>query len=196
MRQAGPAAWKPRQGMARIMYWRLLMRLARFTIPTALIVLCAFQPVTFAQTGTKAEARSHFDRGLGLAKKGDYAAAVVEFNRAYELSPHFAVLYNLGQAYAALGQSAFAVQALRRYLSEGADQVPAQRRNQVEADLARLGRQIASVTVRSDFAGAVIKVDGLEVGRSPLPEAVRVSAGVHVFSATAPGYRPWEQRLV
>ena len=73
------------------------MRLATFTIPVVLVALCAFQPATSAQTKTKAEARKHFDHGLALAKQGVYAEAVVEFNRAYELSPHFAVLYNLGQ---------------------------------------------------------------------------------------------------
>jgi len=34
----------------------------------------------------KAEAGKHFDRGFALAKQGVYAEAVVEFNRAYELS--------------------------------------------------------------------------------------------------------------
>ena len=172
------------------------MRLARFTIPMALVALFAFQPLTFAQADAKAEARKHFDRGLVLAKQGVYAEAVTEFNRAYELSPHFAVLYNLGQAYGALGQPVYAVQALGRYLSEGGKEVPAQRRNQVEADIAREERHIAEVTVRSEIAGAVIQVDGIEVGRSPMPTPVRVNAGVHVFSASAPGYRPWEQKLV
>ena len=172
------------------------MRLATFIVPMALVALCASPSMTFAQTGAKAEARKHFDRGLAQAKQGSYAGAIVEFNRAYEISPHFAVLYNLGQAYAALGQPVYAVQALKRYLNEGGNQVPAKRRNEVEADIARQDRQIASVTVRSQLAGAVIKVDGLDIGISPLPKAVRVNAGAHVFSASAPGYRPWEQRLV
>jgi len=172
------------------------MTLAKCTRSIVLFVLCSFPSVAFAQTDAKAEAGKHFDRGFALAKRGGYAEAVVEFNQAYALSPHFAVLYNLGQAYGALGQPVYAVQALRRYLSEGSNQVPAQRRNQVEADIARQERQIATVTVRSDVAGAVISVDGIEVGRSPLPEAVRVNAGVHVLSASAPGYRPWEQKLV
>ena len=172
------------------------MTLVRFTGPIVLFILCLLPPLAFAQTDAKVEARLHFDRGLALTKQGGYAEAVTEFNRAYELSPHFAVLYNLGQAYSLLGQPVYAVQALGRYLSEGGKEVPAQRRKQVEADMAREERHISAVTLRSEIVGAVIQVDGIEVGRSPMPTPVRVNAGVHVFSAFAPGYRPWEQRLV
>jgi hypothetical protein len=172
------------------------MTLADFARPIVLLALYAFPPLASAQTDAKAEARAHFDRGFALANRGVYAEAVTEFNRAYELSPHFAVLYNLGQAYSGLGHPVYATQALERYLNEGASNVPAQRRSEVKADIARLERSIAAVTLRSDIVGAVIQVDGTEVGRSPLPAAVRVNAGSHVFSAAAPGYRPWELRLV
>jgi len=167
------------------------MRLARFTIPVALVALCAFQPVTFAQMDAKAEAGKHFDRGFALAQQGMYAEAVVEFNRAYELSPHFAVLYNLGQAYSALGQPVYAVQALGRYLSEGGKEIPTQRRKQVESAIVREERHIAEVTLRSEIIGAVIQVDGIEVGKSPLPAAVRLTCSPHPLQGIGRGSRNW-----
>jgi PEGA domain len=160
-----------------------------------LFALCSCSAVAFAQSNPQAEARKHFDQGLALAEKKAYAEAVTEFSRAYELSPHFAVLFNLGEAYVALGQPVYAVQALGRYLSEGAKEIPAKRRKQVQAEIVRQERLIAAVTFRSQIVGAVIRVDGSEVGRSPMSTAVQVSAGMHVLSAFAPGYRPWEQRL-
>lgn len=167
----------------------------RFAHLIVLFASCSFSAVAFAQSNSQAEAREHFDRGFALAEKKAYAEAVTEFSRAYELSPHFAVLYNMGQAYVALGQPVYAVQALQRYLSEGGKEVPAKRRKQVEAEIARQERLIAAVTFRSDVAGAVIRVDGVEVGRSPMPSAVQISPGIRVLSASAPGYRPWEQRV-
>lgn len=171
------------------------MRAAKIMIPLALVVLHALERATFAQTDAKTEAAAHFDRGLALAEQGSYQEAIPEFNRAYELSPHFAVLYNLGQTYVALQESVYAVQALRRYLSEGAAQVPASRRTQVEATIAREERNIATVTFHSNIGGAVIVIDGVEVGRSPMTEGVQVKAGPRVVSASAPGYRPSEQVL-
>jgi hypothetical protein len=167
----------------------------RFAQSIVIFALCSSSAPALAQSNSQAEARQHFDRGFALAEKKAYLEAVTEFSRAYELSPHFAVLFNLGQAYVALGQPVYAVQSLQRYLSEGGKEVPAKRRTQVRAEIARQERLIATVTFRSDVVGAVIHVDGVEVGRSPMPSAVRVDPGMRVLSASAPGYRPWEQKV-
>src|SRR6185369_7607888 len=64
-------------------------------------------------------ARQHFAKGVALAKQRAYANALSEFQQAYAAVPHFSVLYNIGQAQIALGQSAQAVATLQRYLDEG-----------------------------------------------------------------------------
>ena len=45
----------------------------------------------------KGSARAHFERGIQLADSGALDLAVREFKRAYQLEPHYAVLFNLGQ---------------------------------------------------------------------------------------------------
>jgi hypothetical protein len=163
---------------------------------TAVVLLLGSFPSTAAaQLEPKIEAGRHFDRGLSLAKQKSYREAIDEFNRAYELSPHYSVMYNLGQAYLAIAQPVFAVEALRRYLSEGDKAVPAARRRQVEATIAAQERQIGSVTASSEPAGAAIRVDGIEVGRTPLAVPIRLRAGQHAFVALLDGYLPWEQKL-
>ena len=77
-------------------------------------------------------------RGIQLAEQGLYAAALEQFKSAYEKSPHFAVLYNIGQAQMALGRPLEAIEALTRYVRDGADQVPLSRREQVQAQIALL----------------------------------------------------------
>ena len=64
----------------------------------------------------RAVARQHFASGVALAKRRQFAEALSEFQRAYAAVPHFSVLYNIGQAQIALGQSGDAVATLQRYL--------------------------------------------------------------------------------
>jgi tetratricopeptide (TPR) repeat protein len=95
------------------------------------------------QAEQRALARGHFNRGVELAKAGSYEAALAEFEQAYQLSPHFSVLYNIGQAELALERPRLAVEALRRYLAEGGEQIEPARRAEVlstiATELERLG---------------------------------------------------------
>lgn len=161
-----------------------------------LVLLFAGWPgLVLAQGSPNTEAAQHFERGLSLAKQKAYSEAIAEFNRAYQISPHFSVMYNLGQAYIAIDQPVYAVEAMRRYLAEGGAEVPPARREQVEDAILEQERRIASLTLRSELAGAVVRIDGSEVGRTPLAGPIRIGAGLHVVDASLPGYKGWEQRL-
>src|SRR5689334_1827296 len=130
-------------------------------------------------------ARTHYERGVELAKRGDYKTALEEFHAAYAASPHFAVLYNIGQAEIALGRPLKAIEILERYLRDGKDDVPPERRRAVEAQIAQLESVFASLSVATDPPDAQITIDGAVVGRSPLPPT-RLAAGSHVVTATRP----------
>ncbi len=80
------------------------------------------------------DARSHFTRAVELFKEGDFRAALIEFQRAYDASPNYKVLYNLGQTNLELQDYAGALRAFRGYLDGGGRDIPAARRTQVEAD--------------------------------------------------------------
>jgi tetratricopeptide (TPR) repeat protein len=96
-------------------------------------------PPAGAQSDTeRARARVHFDQGVAFAKASAYEAALAEFERAYELVPHYGVLYNIAQAQLALGRTAEARASFERYLSDGGGAITAARRAEVEAQLARL----------------------------------------------------------
>jgi tetratricopeptide (TPR) repeat protein len=132
-------------------------------------------------------ARLHYARGLELAGQADYEAALREFTEAYRVSPHFAVLYNIGQAEFALGHPAEAIESLSRYLRDGQEQVPPARRQDVQAQIALLESLFAEVTISTDQSGALITVDGREVGRTPLYQPIRLPTGTHKVSATLEG---------
>jgi hypothetical protein len=148
-----------------------------------------------AEEEPKALARQHYARGVALANAGDYDQALAEFTRAYELVPHYAVLYNVGQAYLELGRTVKAVESLEQYLRLGAASIPPERRRQVEAELATLSAELAAIQVTVDEEGAQISVDGEPVGRAPLSSSVRLSAGRHTLVAVSASGRRVEQML-
>jgi len=127
-------------------------------------------------------ARKHFDRGLSLAHAGRYSEAIVEFEQAYQLSPHFAVLFNVGQAYAASGQPSQASRAMRRYLVEGGAQIPADRRKQVEQEIARQEQRIAHEEANPNPAATAPPA----VAPAPLPALVPASPPLPTPSTPPP----------
>ena len=137
----------------------------------------------------KEEASRHFRLGVQLAGEGNYVAAAVEFKRAYDIAPQFAVLYNLGQAYVGADRPVEAVDALERYLQEGGAKIAAPRRREVDDSIREQRARIGAIDVSVQPDGASIRIDGREVGKAPLPAPVRVASGEHTVSVFAEGQR-------
>lgn len=110
--------------------------LGHFALALAAVVTTAPHDAHAQQSEARALARAHFNRGVQLAKAGAYEAALAEFQQAYRISPHFSVLYNIGQAELALDRPAAALDALQRYLAEGGEQIDSARRAEVESTIA------------------------------------------------------------
>jgi tetratricopeptide (TPR) repeat protein len=134
--------------------------------------------------------RSHFDRGVEYVQDGDLKAALIEFKRAYAASPNYRVLYNLGQVSNELREYIEAQNYFRRYLNDGGDEIDAARRRDVETLITKLSSRIARLQLSSNIEGAELFVDDVPVGRSPMSEPVRVSAGARLVTAAVPGRPP------
>jgi hypothetical protein len=150
-------------------------------------------PAKAPDAATKADARQRFDQGLRLFEKGENAAALAEFKRAYDLIPNLLVLYNIGLVYAAMDRPVEAVDALDKVVEGTTGLTPVQlaKARQARADQAA---RIAEVMVVTDKP-AVIEVDGVEAGRTPLERPLRFASGAHVLSALAPGCLPARREL-
>jgi tetratricopeptide (TPR) repeat protein len=148
-----------------------------------------------ASDAQKQSARSHFKLGVDFYRERNYRAALIEFQRAYADSPHYKLLYNLGQASLELQEYASAIDYLTDYLKEGGDEISAERKAEVEQTLRYLESRIAYVRIATNEAGAELYVDDTLVGKSPLQEPVRVGAGRHKFSAVREGQPPVERRI-
>jgi hypothetical protein len=153
-----------------------------------LAILFPLATVGIARADTKEEARRHFDRAVELVDDGQLEGALVEFQRSYDLTQHFAVLYNIGQVLVSLARPVEAYDAYQRYLAAGGSLVPSARRTEVEKEMARQKARIATLDVRGLPEGASLRVDGKEMGKAPLAAPLRVAVGKHVVAASAEGY--------
>jgi tetratricopeptide (TPR) repeat protein len=137
-----------------------------------------------------AEAREHFTRGLRLYREGRLEASLAELEKAVDLAPSYRLHYNIGRVQSELGNYVAAMHAFRRYLAQGGDRIPSDRRVQVRREVADLEGRVARVNVKTNVEGAVIAVDEIRAGFAPLSSAVWVNPGIRRISALKAGYLP------
>jgi hypothetical protein len=142
-----------------------------------------------------AEASAHFERGTTFYREGDYAAALIEFKRAYDLSPSWQVLFNIGQSYFQLHDYPNALLTLQRFAREGGDRIEAEDRTTIENELPDLANRVGRVSIVSNLEGATVTVDDQVIGATPLVDPVLVGMGIRKFMATHEGRMPVEQRV-
>ncbi len=160
-----------------------------------LVLLVAATAPQPARAGAKEEARKHYDRAVELVDDGQLAEAIIEFQRSYDLTKHFSVLYNIGQVYVSLAKPVEAIAAYEGYLVGGGKNIPAARRGEVEREIARQKARIATLEIHVLPEGAVVRVDGKEIGKTPLAQPLSVGIGEHMVSAAADGHEPTEIKV-
>jgi len=146
----------------------------------ALIALAVLLAASSAAAGGKKadrQARRQFEQGVQLFNEGKYEQAAIAFERAYELKPSFKLLYNVGQVENELGHFVAARDAYMRYLEEGGDEVPEDRRLQVEGEVERLADLIGTIEIKCPIDGATVYIDGKDSGQTPFEGGIAVDSG-------------------
>ena len=162
---------------------------------SALAVLTATGTALADKKKTKREADRHFKTGVKLFDEAKYSEALAEFEQAYALKPHPLVLYNLAASHRALSQYDQAVDFYNRFISEGKGVVDRRRLRRGKKELKALLALVARVTVTTSPEGAMVAIDGREVGTSPLEEALIVGPGDHVVTAALEGHEAGERSV-
>jgi hypothetical protein len=168
----------------------------RFAILIALGLAVFTSPASAADPSgdsTPAEASKHFGHGVKLSEDGDWRAAVIEFERAYAIAPNYRVLFNIGQCRYQLHDYPGALTAFQRYLAEGGDLVPPDRRAQVTADVDLLKGRVATLRVVSATTGAQLTLDDVSLGTTPLSAPIAVGAGRHKLVESKEGFADVER---
>lgn len=155
------------------------------------------QEATPTDKGPNVEAaRAHFFRGVKYYEGGDFRWALLEFQRAFDLSGNYRVLYNLARVSEELNTYAEATRAFEEYLRLGGDDIDPRRREEVLRELETLRPKLAHVTITVSPNGASVIVDNRPVGKGPLRDPIVVDAGEHFITVRHPGYVQAEKSIV
>lgn len=141
-----------------------------------------------ADSELEGQAGAHFERGVELYREGSLDAALVEFERAYELIPSYRLLYNLAQIQAERHEYATAVGLFDKYLEAGAEQVAEDRRAEVQTEIEKLRARVAYLAVQTNVEGAKLFVNDALVGSLPLERPVPINSGVWNLRVEKAGY--------
>lgn len=140
---------------------------------------------------------THYDKGFALFQAGDYDGAIAELVTAISYVPKAEFFYNISKAY----EKKTDFKNARNYLERFAGMAPKGEKADVARRIAELAEREAEflrsgqLTIRVDATDAVIRIDGKDVGKSPLG-TLRVAVGGHHVTIEAPGFRPFMRDIV
>jgi hypothetical protein len=154
-----------------------------------LVVLVPF--LSFAQ-----DARALFEEGSALFARGAWREAAAKFEESYAARPLPLTRFNVARCWESAGQPLLAIDSYQAYLvlsPEAADRL------EVEAVVRKLGKKLSplgvqAVTVTALPVGALLLVDGLPKGLTPL--TIELPAGRHLFRVEREGREAIERAVV
>jgi hypothetical protein len=146
------------------------------------------KPAGTASSDSEALAGELFDKGNVFYKQSRWADAEVQFQKAWDVRRGFDIAANLGDCELQTGQLREAAEHLAYAIREFPLSGKAALRERLQKRFAEAREQVGVLRAKVDVAGAVITVDGREVGRSPLSNEVFVDPGSHSVEAQLAGY--------
>jgi hypothetical protein len=152
------------------------------------------------------EARKHFNAGVAFLQDPDgarYEDAYREFQQAYSTAPSWKILGNLGLTAMKLERDGEAIDAYRRYINEGGEQIELEERRQALRDLTTLEASASKLTLEVTQPGVLLTDERIPVTGAPIVNRygpadgkleLRVRPGHHRLTARAQGFQDatWE----
>jgi len=123
-----------------------------------------------ALAGDREQAGALFVEGNELRLAGKYKEALDKYNEAYKLLPNFKIEYNTALVLEKLGNHTAAYMTYKSFLKSGEGKSPEKMLDTARQKVKELKQKIALVRVISSVKGATVKFNGLDIGRTPLPD--------------------------
>jgi hypothetical protein len=133
-------------------------------------------------------ARHAWDAAKQLAGASDYRGALVEFQRAYELSHDPRVLYNVGITEKLLTHYARAVDAWERELQDGGSRLSPTEQQELRNAISIVQQFVTTIDVNATEPDATLSIDDAPVGKTPFVGPVRIDVGKHVLKLSKEGF--------
>ncbi|HEX3770177.1 MAG TPA: PEGA domain-containing protein [Polyangiaceae bacterium] len=133
-------------------------------------------------------ARKAWDAAKQLAGASDYRGALVEFQRAYEISHNPRVLFNVGVTEKLLTHYARAVDAWEKEQAEGGAQLSPAETSELKNAIAIVQQFVTTIDVAANEPDATLSIDDYPVGKTPFVGPVRIDVGKHVLKLSKDGF--------
>lgn len=147
-----------------------------------------------AEPAPKSPAEEEYERhmsvGVRLFRAGDFKAALVEFEAAYEAVPKASPLINQALCYRELNRFTKAVGSLELALSKHGSEMSEADKREAERAIDEMKAVFGYVTVRLLPADAVLKIDDEEIAAGARDGKIPLTPGEHVVEASMQGYAP------
>jgi hypothetical protein len=133
-------------------------------------------------------ARKAWDAAKQLAGANDFKGALVEFQRAYDVSHNPRVLYNVGVTEKLLTHYARAVDAWDRELHEGAGKLTAAETAELKNAITIVQQFVTTIEVTANEPDATLSIDDYPIGKTPFAGPVRIDVGKHTLRLSKEGF--------
>jgi hypothetical protein len=144
------------------------------------------RPLSEALSG---DAKTEYDLGRGLYRSGDFAGALVKFQRAFTLSSDPRLLWNMAACEKGLHRYKRVLEDVDKYLASAV----LSEAEQAEATKFRdaIRALVSDVTLDVSEPGATVSVDDEAIGTTPLSTPVVMGAGLRRIRVSKPGFRDY-----
>ncbi|MEC8023946.1 MAG: PEGA domain-containing protein [Myxococcota bacterium] len=159
---------------------------------TSLTVVCLL-------TSYQAHAQSPLSEGTRLLEQGQFEKALELLLPEYANAPDAVLAYTIARCYEGLKDDPRALRfyssalSMRRGLTREEAKRTKRRRRAIKKRLRKRPKK-GTLTVTSEATGAVIRLDGVEIGRSPLT-GLLVRPGPHRLRLEHPNWEAWDTRF-
>jgi hypothetical protein len=161
-----------------------------------LAALAAAPPAAAQGAADKAAAEALFDEGKKLFIEKKYAEACPRFEASERLDPGIGTLLFLADCYEQMGRAASAWATFREAASVARAAAQSERERVADERARILEPRLYRLTVKVEPApGLRVTRNQAELKPDAWNVALPVDAGAYTLEATAPGRKPWSQRL-
>lgn len=146
------------------------------------------QPSSKTPADPRKQARGLVVRGAAEIARGDYVKALALFTRAHAIYPSPKILFNMAQTYKELGRLVEALNAYERFLRTAKPKTSKGLLKVARSKVQALKGEVATLLVQVSVPGALIRIDGAEVGLTPMDIPHRVMPGRRLVVVSKKGY--------
>ena len=151
--------------------------------------------VTDVRSQLTENARKAWDAARQLAEAKDYKGALVELQRAYELSNNPRILFNVGALEKLLTHYARAVDAWEKELREGAGKLTPAEAGEARSSIAIVQQFVTTIDVTANESDATLFIDDYPVGKTPFSGPVKIDVGKRTLRLSKDGFNDATQTV-